>query len=185
MLWIKVRQKSRLEEKGQAMIEFTLGLMVIISFFFFYVKLAAILAVGNYIHYATFMAARAYSSSTNNKDEQLQNAQNVLNAMLVKRWKSLIKPVGGSDIPGATIGEGPWYQENAIYNNWNQGVTFTFKPTTLTFFPSSNSNEKLDFKLTSESWMAREDAIDEIKSKMDQIKTLVNVPNVSVVWDEL
>ena len=165
------------------MIEFILGLMIVLSFFFFYVKLSAVLVVGNYIHYATFMASRAYSSAAATKDEQTSNAEAVLNSMIVGRWKMLIKAQGRDRIPGATIGEGDLF--TTTDNSWNQGVTFTFKPTTLTFYPSSKNNETLDFKLTSESWMAREESEDDTKTKKMAIMKKVQavVPNIVVEWD--
>ena len=65
MLCLKVEQKSEVMKKkgnrtGQALMEFVLGLMIVISFFFFFMKMSATFVVGNFIHYATFMSARAY-----------------------------------------------------------------------------------------------------------------------------
>jgi Flp pilus assembly protein TadG len=111
------------------MIEFILGLMIVISFFFFYVRMSAVFAVGNYIHYATFMAARAYASGTTTRDNQVSNANNVLQASLGGRFKSLIKASGGdgTSITGATIGPGPYFADPANQDAWNQGVTLANK----------------------------------------------------------
>ncbi len=51
------------QQSGQAIMEFVLSLMVTLSFFFFFLKLSLMFAVGNYFHYATFMGARTYSSA--------------------------------------------------------------------------------------------------------------------------
>ena len=103
-MWKKIRPEHN--EEGQAMIEFILGLMIVISFFFFYVRMSALFAVGNYIHYATFMAARAYSSSAATQDDQTQNAASVIKTMLSGKYKTLITPKGGdgSSIKGVSIG---------------------------------------------------------------------------------
>ena len=168
------------------MIEFVLGLMIVISFFFFYVRMSAVFAIGNYVHYATFMSARAYMSSDVNKDAQKQNATNVIKKMLDKRFATLIKPKDGDgSAPGATIGDGPYYADDPTKDGWNQGVTYHYT-SKLSLYPWSREKQSILLDLTSESWMPREEAKDECQNKQGQIKGLVaggGVTNVNVEWD--
>lgn len=168
------------KESGQAIIEFIFGLMLVISFFFFYVKLAAVFAVGNYIHYATFMSARAYSSSSSSVGQQQSNAEDVLRKMLGGRWRSLIKPKGGGSIPGGTVGAGPYYDENPLLDYWNQGVTFSFE-SVMSIYPWNRGGEALTLKLVSESWMGREEPSDECKAKKNIIKATSKA--VKIFWE--
>ena len=184
----KVRQQNGLKAtQGQALIEFVLGLMIILSFFFFYVKMTAVFAIGNYVHYATFMAARAYASSDQSEDAQKQNAEGVMQKMVAGRWKAVIKSTGGnSAVPGVTIGGGSYYQADAAADTWNQGVTYDFS-TTLSFYPWSRTGQSVNLKLTSESWMEREESSDECKTKKDRVSGLLASANggseVAVEWD--
>jgi len=177
-------------EKGQAMIEFVFGLMIVISFFFFYVRMCAIFAVGNFVHYATFMAARAYQSSTQTPDEQTQNAASVLKTMLGGRFKTLIKGKGGdgTSIPGATIGAGPYYQQFPTEDYWNQGVTFEYTAK-LALYPWSRNGQSIALDLTSESWMPREETTQECTDKKSKIQAALNsnggISNVIVEWDNV
>ena len=177
----QINDKSR---RGQALIEFVLGLMIVISFFFFYVKMAAVFAIGNYIHYATFMAARAYSSGAGTPDEQTANAEAVLQKMVAGRFKTLLKPSSDSSgsIPGATVGPGPWYQEDAALDNWNQGVTYAYE-TKIALYPWSKGNQAITMKLTSESWMRREDSESECNAKKGRVQGGIRLQNISVEWD--
>ena len=172
-------------KSGQAMVEFMLGLMVIISFFFFYVRMCAVFAIGNYIHYATFMAARAYMSSAATEDAQKGNADAVLKAMLSGRFKTLIKAKegDGSSIPGASIGSGPYFDPRD--DAWNQGVTFHFT-SKLSLVPWSQNGQSILLDLTSESWLPKEEPSDQCIGKKKRISDLLGksgVVNVSVEWD--
>ncbi len=185
MLCKKFRQKN----EGQAVIEFTLGLLIVISFFFFYIRLAAAFAIGNYIHYATFMSARAYSSSAANVDAQKDNATQVLRNMVSGKWKAFIKPIAGGDFPGATIGAGDFYNEDSRRNAWNQGTSYSYQ-IKISLYPwSRESNAFNNFKLTSESWMLREESADETcvqkKPKMEKAlgSTSPILSAVSWEWD--
>lgn len=166
------------------MVEFILGLMIVISFFFFFVRMSAIFAAGNYVHYATFMSARAYASSAATADVQLQNASSELGAMLSGRFKTLIKPKDGdgSSIPGATIGNGPYF---SAADSWNQGVTFHYTAK-LSMYPWSRDGQSIPLDLTSESWMPKEDSVTECEAKkpliVQQLSTS-GVTNVILEWD--
>ncbi len=174
------------DENGQAMIEFVLGLMIVISFFFFYVRMCAVFAVSNYIHYATFMASRAYMSAGQSQGDQTDRATNVLSAMVANRFKTIVKAKGGSGTPvGATIGNGPYFDTDPKYDYWNQGVTYSFS-SKLSLYPWSKEGQSIMLDLTSESWMPRESADDENAKKMGAIKSALaaaGVANVDVEWD--
>jgi hypothetical protein len=162
------------------MIEFILGLMIVISFFFFYLKMCAVFAVGN-------MAARAYASSTTNKEAQIENGSAVLKAMLGGRFKTLIKGKegDGSSITGGTVGPGPYYAEDPAKDNWNQGVMFHYTAK-LALYPWSRDGQSILLDLTSESWMPREDTVEECMGKKDKILGIlsgVGVTAATVEWD--
>jgi hypothetical protein len=173
-------------KQGQALIEFVLGLMIMISVFFFYVKMGAVFAIGNFIHYATFMSARALSSSANTPDQQIENAEKVLRSLVGGRWKSFIKPKGGSStIPGAVVGPGPYFQESPAEDQWNQGVIFNYEAN-FSVYPWTQGEDSLKLELTSESWMRREEAASECNNKRGQIQSSTQATVRSAVlveWD--
>ncbi|MBC7396092.1 MAG: hypothetical protein H7333_01500 [Bdellovibrionales bacterium] len=168
------------------MIEFVLGLMIVISFFFFYIRMCAVFAIGNYVHYATFMSARAYMSSDSNKEKQKENATAVLQKMVEKRFQSLLSPKDGDgSVKGATIGNGPYYDESPSQDLWNQGVTFHYT-SKLALYPWSRDKQSILLDLTSESWMPREEASDECEKTRATIEGSVGTAirsDVKVEWD--
>ncbi len=177
MVWKLFRQQ---QEEGQALIEFLLGLMVVISFFFFYIRMCAVFAIGNYIHYATFMAARTLSSSSITADTQQSNAQAIMDAMVTNHFKTFITPVGP-----ANIGPGDFFQTAPLRDNWNQGVSFEFK-SKLSLYPWNKSGQSIDLDLTSNSWMPREETSDDCSAKRSKIKGILAGNQVSVTdveWD--
>ncbi len=155
-------------------------LAVLISFFMFFVKLSCTMVVANYVHYATFMAARAYQSSEINPDQQLQNAEAVLKETLGNRFKSIIRPDPGAKglaeqstgVPGGNVGSGPiLLQEDALRYQWNQGVTYAFKAL-LGFFPfvsARGENQTITISLVSESWAGRETTVEECLNRKKQM----------------
>ena len=179
MVWKKVKSQIwKRPTEGQAMIEFILGLMMVISFFFFYVKLAAVFAVGNYIHYATFMAARAYQSSA---ADQTDNADKVMVSMIGGRWKHLIKATGGnSTVKGATIGPGTFYGDNPFLCSWNQGVTFHFQ-SSVSLYPWDKAAPPIKLDLTSESWAGREQNTAECNATKGKVQG--NLNGAVAYWD--
>ncbi len=73
-----------LGQAGQSTFEFALVLFLLMAFLLFYVQLALMMGYGNYAHYATFMAARAYLSAGPNKGDQTSRAHNVIVRMVKK-----------------------------------------------------------------------------------------------------
>ena len=167
-MWKKVKQKSAVGKNrggraGQALMEFVLGIMIMISFFFFFMKLSGVFVIGNFIHYATFMSARAYMSSAKTQGAQQSNAEDVLRKMVAGRFNGIVNADSGAtgSIPGGFIGEGPSY--SAQLDSWNQGATFTYDAN-LSLYPWSKQGQGIVLKLTSESWMQREQSEDECKN---------------------
>src|SRR5579872_2259405 len=92
------------EQSGQSTIEFALTLVLLMAIILFFLQLTLIFGYGNYVHYATFMSARAYLSAGANQDDQSQRAKDVLYRMLAKggqsgapdRWGFIGQGTGGS-----------------------------------------------------------------------------------------
>jgi hypothetical protein len=191
MKCLKVDQKRSVRSskgcrKGQALTEFVLGLMIMISFFFFFIKIAATFVIGNYIHYATFMSARTYMASAKSKDIQKENAETVLRKMVLNRWKTIIKADSGTSgsVPGGYVGDGDIYLDDPV-NFWNQGASYSFTAK-FSMYPWNKNGSSVDLKLVSESWMPREQSDVEVcgdsKGRIEQIVS-GSTPNAKVVWD--
>ena len=191
MLCLKVEQKSEVRKQkgnraGQALMEFVLGLMIVISFFFFFLKMSATFVVGNFIHYATFMSARTYMSSRATEGEQKDKAGEVLTKMVGGRWKALIKPDSGAagSVPGGFVGQGTSF--DPALDNWNQGTTFAYT-SKLSIYPWSKEGQGIDLKLSSESWMPREQSEGETKDILGKVTGAVSGAGVVltgvVEWD--
>ncbi len=180
MKWKKVKQN----QSGQAITEFVLGLMIMISFFFFFIKMAAVFVIGNYIHYATFMSARTYMASASKLETQKDNAEQVLRKMIAGRWKNIIKPDSNASsgaIPGGFVGKGQ-IMEDSPAESWNEGATYSFIAK-MTMHPWNAQGELLELKLTSESWMPREQSEEECAATKQKIQTQIKslVPNSKVM----
>lgn len=163
------------------MIEFILSLMIVISFFFFYIRMSAVFAIANYIHYATFMSARTLSASTSSPDAQDSNAQAVMNSMVVGHFKTLITKVSDPQ-----IGPGPFFNDSPLQDSWNQGVSYSFKAK-LSLYPWNKSNQSIDIDLTSHSWMPREEASTDCSTKKNRVLSFLSQAGVngkiSIDWD--
>ena len=192
MLCTKVEQKSEVRKQkgnraGQALMEFVLSLMIVISFFFFFIKMSATFVIGNFVHYATFMSARAYMSSAATQGEQQSRAEEVLRKMVGGRWKAIVKPDTNSagNVPGGFVGSGPIAQESMAQDFWNQGATFSYT-SKLSVYPWSKEGQGVDLKLTSESWMPREQSVDECvqtKAKVTSELSNAGINGALVEWD--
>ncbi len=139
------QQKKNNWEQGQTLIEFMLVIMVILTLLFVFIQLAWGLAWGHYVHYSTYMAARAYLSATEEQSEQREHAVETLRA-LIKRpdgIKDLLAPVvsprdddkrdiaeGDEPIPGAFIGIHPYTKDKRRTTRifaWAEGVQYNFE----------------------------------------------------------
>ena len=98
------RRPDLRSQEGQSTIEFALTLILLMGFVLFYLQLSLVMAFGNYVHYATFMSARAYLSGGENQAEQARRARQVIVRMLklpgseaTDRFPAIAKGDGGED----------------------------------------------------------------------------------------
>lgn len=173
------RSRSRLGEAGQSTLEFALVLFLLMAFLLFYVQLALMMGYGNYAHYATFMAARAYLSAGPDEADQRQRAQNVIVRMVKKgqgqegmdRFPSIAQAAGDGDPKGVQIGDGPTFSASDKHLSWEQGVRYGFK-SRLFLMPfgtgpgSAASVSSSSVTLRSESWLGREPAYNDCQGDM-------------------
>jgi hypothetical protein len=168
------------DERGQSTLEFALAMIFVIAFLLFFFQLSMIFAWGSYVHYATFMAARAYLSAGSSQDDQRSRAREVIVRML-KKSESLPNQdrlpaiaVGtqgqqGVDITGMDIDPTP-FDSASETKSWLQGVRYTFK-SKLFLMPfgkpsaaSSGSANRITLK--AESFLGREPSDQECASGM-------------------
>jgi hypothetical protein len=163
-----MRRNEPGSEAGQSTVEFALTLVLLMSIILFFLQLTLIFGYGNYVHYATFMSARAYLSSGPSKDDQVSRAKDVLNQMLTKggaaggpaRWGFIGQGIGGTDPVGAEIGDSqnPPFSATDRNLSWLQGVRYTFR-SRLFILPMGRANAASSanmLTLTAESWLGRE-----------------------------
>jgi hypothetical protein len=151
-------------ESGQSTIEFALTLLLIMTFFLGFTQLSLVFGYGNFVHYATFMAARAQLSAGVNTEDQTRRAQKVLTRMLKTaegpggrdRWPALGQAFGGqSEVRGADFGAGNQFESGDPAKSWMQGVRYTFR-SRLFMIPLGGNASSNSVTLTSESWLGRE-----------------------------
>ena len=141
-----------------------------LAFILFFFQLTMIFSFGNYVHYATFMSARAYLSAGPDQQDQRARALNVLVKMVkrsegttgIDKFPSIAKGTGGGEIAGIEIGPGSIFREGDRNSSWMQGVRYTFK-SKLFLIPLAGSGRGSQrdpsvntLTLTSESWLGRE-----------------------------
>jgi hypothetical protein len=187
--WARGAQKQ-LGEAGQSTIEFALTLLMLMACILFFLQLSLVMAFGNYIHYATFMAARAYLSAGPSQADQTERAQAVIVRMLkrsegqpgVDRFPGLAKGEGDGDgeVKGLAV-KAPDQFDPVGNSSWMQGVRYTFK-SRLFLMPigkssgggsgssGSKDTKKNQMTLKSESWLGREPAYDECKQDLEPKK---------------
>lgn len=162
---------------GQSTVEFALTSIFLLMFILFFIQLSLVFAYGNYVHYATFMSARALLSAGPDEKDQVSRARQILILMLKQgqdspdqdRWPALGQAGSGPDqLKGATIGE---YRGNSPRlqfsrevksKSWLEGVRYNFR-SRLFLIPTAGRQDPdaglLD--LTSESFLLRESSYDE------------------------
>lgn len=164
------------EQSGQSTVEFALAIMMLMGFVLFFVQLTLVFGLGNYIHYATFMAARAQLAAGPNSDDQRERARAVIVRSLKKsegqsgvdRFPFIAKAEGGGDPNGAQIGPAPEFNDGDTALSWLQGVRYRFR-SRLFILPlggKRGSDTVKSVKLTSESWLGREPTTDECVAEM-------------------
>lgn len=161
------------DESGQSTIEFALSLIFIMGFTMFYLKLSLVLAYGNFVQYASFMAARAYLSSGPDQADQVARAKDTIVQLLkksegqtgIERFPFAADAVRGAGniegVPGVLIGAGEFFGAGDPAKSWQQGVRYTFKGK-LPFLLGNQqaaprtSEGQPGLELKSESWLGRE-----------------------------
>ena len=138
----ELKRKNK-NESGQSTTEFLLSLTLLLSFSMFFIQLCFLFAWGNYVHYATFMAARAFTAGGVDESDQIQRATDVITRMLKKknspgadRMPSVAKGVaipGGADQAlGLHVGAYGGGQNGGGFNrdlksySWLEGVRYRF-----------------------------------------------------------
>ncbi len=166
-----VRARRQAQQEGQSVVEFTLAVSFFLAFMIFSFRMTLLFSFGSFVHYATFMAARAYLSAGPNQQDQEQRASHVL-SVTVKNgqadrfaWLARGANQGVSDIRGAVIGRSQQFIATDSKFSWMQGVTYSFTsnlfliPLTAngqgpSSAPAGAQNQTLS--LRSESWLGRE-----------------------------
>lgn len=157
-----------LDEKGQTSIEFALTMILFFAFAMFYIRFALVIAFGNYAHYATFMAARAYFAAGMDDTDQQTRAHNVIAQLLRKsqgqssdKFPFIAKSVDSGSPSAQKLSEGVEIGQGAVFNpaardlSWQEGVRYTFRSKFfMTVIGGSAASSVLT--LTSESWLGRE-----------------------------
>lgn len=165
------------EEEGQSTVEFALTMILLLAYILFFFQLSMVFSFGNYVHYATFMSARAYLASSADRGDQRSRARDVIVQMLKKsagqagvdKFPSIGRGVGGGDPGGFQVDPPASYVPDNQDFSWMQGVRYTFK-SKLFLLPLSGAGKTSDsvnsITLTSESWLGRERAEDECRADM-------------------
>lgn len=178
--------RGRRKEEGQSTVEFALTLIFLLSFVFFFLQLALIFGFGNYVHYATFMSARAYLSAGATSDDAQNRAQNVIVATLkrsatqagIDRFPAIAQgyQAQGTESQGPTgfaIND-PHYQPGDYNSSWLQGVRYTFRSrlflVPMGFGGVAGSGSTNSVTLTSESWLGHETSDEDCASQLGQVK---------------
>ncbi len=155
-------------KSGQSTVEFVLSLTLMIGFVLSFLQLSLVFAYGNYVHYATFMAARALLAAGPSANDQQERAQTYIATMLrrsaampgIERFPSIAKGQGGSSsIAGLDINLPGYYNENDPDSSWAQGVRYTFKSQPIFPLPlgiGATGSSQTTVTLKSESWLGRE-----------------------------
>lgn len=166
---------SRVSEEGQSTVEFAIILIFLMAFVLFFIQLSLVFAYGNYVHYATFMGARALLSSGPTTNDQIERSRAVMVRMLKKsegqagtdRWPGIAKGVGGGEIAGAEIGPGGQYAKGNPAFSWQQGVRYRFR-SRLFWIPLGGDASVNELTLTSESWLGREPSYEECVADLSE-----------------
>jgi hypothetical protein len=153
---------------------------LLLGFSFFFLQLSLVMGWGNYVHYATFMSARAYLSAGPSKADQKERATEVIVRTLKRgpaapgtdRLPALAKGQGGAPA-GLEVDEPENFSHDTRGYSWLEGVRYTFRSRLLLVpFAGSSANDAKgrsvnSVTLTSESWLGREPAEDECLSRMN------------------
>ncbi|RYZ94438.1 MAG: pilus assembly protein [Proteobacteria bacterium] len=137
------RRKYQRGQGGQALLEFLIVTSMILTFTFIFVQLAWGIAYAHYVHYATYMASRAYLSGGATIGDQADSAAEVLRTMLKRPSGKDLFPFiakartgddrdakGAEPVPGGAIGfhseaSGDAKSKSRAFS-WAEGVQYNF-----------------------------------------------------------
>lgn len=155
-----------ISESGQSTIEFAIATAMSLAFVFFFIHLSMLLAYGNLVHYATFMAARTYMAASDSVDDQVSRGQEILVRLLKKsvaqpgvdRYPFIARGDGGNgEIPGLIVlGPGPNFSPKNRNLSWQEGVRYKFRARIIPVPLSAGRGQDNVLTLISESWLGRE-----------------------------
>ena len=169
---------------GQATVEFALTMILLMAVVLFNTQLSLVFGFGNFVHYATFMSARAYSSASESQADQAERARNVITRMLkrrnspaVDRFPSIAKGVDGADagdgqVTGFYVDPPTQYKQFDKDLSWMEGVRYKFRSKVFLLPIGSNagaSSVKNSVTLQSESWLGREPTFEECKAYLKTV----------------
>jgi hypothetical protein len=175
---------GRGSESGQSTVEFALTLILLLSFVLAFIQVSLVFAWGNFVHYATFMSARAYLSAGPTREDQQQRAKDVVIRMLKKgeggtdRFPLVARGEGGlDDVAGMEL-DGGTFVPGERGSSWLQGVRYTFKSRVFLIpFAGKRGRRQVrgpaggkddsSLTLTSESWLLRDPTTEECVTEMN------------------
>lgn len=178
------------DEEAQSTVEFALTMILVVALYLFLFQLTMILGFGNYVHYATFMSARAFLSAGPSQQDQTQRATQVLIPMVKQsigtsgadKFPMIAKGVKGSNPVGADIVSVSGAEALDPDQAWQQGVRYTFQ-SKLFILPLAGKTEAQvplgpdqlspnSLTLTSESWLGRDPTTIECQNTMGNMNAI-------------
>jgi len=132
-----------------------------------------VFAFGNYVHYATFMAARAFLSAGASPGDQESRAQDVIIQMLKKsqgqtgvdKFPSIAMAVSSGTIPGYTSFVN---QTNDL--KWMTGVRYVFRGKIFVPFGAMGAKKEINqVEFTSESFLGKEPSYSDCLSALGAV----------------
>jgi hypothetical protein len=166
-------------QKGQSVVEFLFTSLFFIGFFWFFVRLSLVFAFGNYLHYATFMSARALLSASKPASGNAHLAQNAIDT--IKQMLSMGSSshsafefiaiadpsfTDSSGIDGLKVDNPSQYKPDLTSFSWLQGIRYQIKAVLPLMFFFSNKKNPLNLVLTSESWLGKEPSVSDCQTFM-------------------
>jgi hypothetical protein len=178
----KARFTAIRNEAGQSTLEFAMVLFLLMGLLLFYVQLALMMGYGNYAHYATFMAARAYLSAGPDQMDQTSRAASVMVRMVKRsnqegldRFPSIAQADGEGEPKGVQIAAPENFSPTNKEFSWLQGVRYSFKSRLFLIPLGTGSSAAASkgasvVKLKSESWLGREPSYVDCQGEMSEKK---------------
>lgn len=135
------RARKKKNEAGQVIVEFIIVFSLIFTLIFLFVQMSWGIAFGHYVHYATYMASRAYMAAAQSQNDQFEAAGDVLSQTLKVGGGKDIFPflaparaggdrdaTGSEPVKGAMVGMHPEAigKEHSRLFSWAEGVQYNF-----------------------------------------------------------